>query len=147
MSLLIAALLGGPILVADSGEDPSSTIRALLDRQQADWNRGDLDAFLSGYWNSPEVVFQSGGDQNRGFAAVRDRYHRRYKAEGRAMGTVAFSNVEVEILGPEAALARGRWRLTLPDGQTPAGQFTLVLRKFPEGWTIVHDHTSSEKPS
>jgi beta-aspartyl-peptidase (threonine type) len=150
MRALLSTLIGGPLLAfslaPDATEDPGAAIRALLDRQQADWNRGELDAFLSGYWNSPEVVFQSGGDQNRGFAAVRDRYHRRYKAEGRSMGTLAFSSVEVELLGTEAALARGRWRLILPDGQTTGGLFTLVLRKLPEGWRIVHDHTSSETP-
>ena len=59
------------------------------------------------------------------------------------MGRLAFSGVEVVLLGPDAALARGRWELTMPDGSHPGGLFTLVLRKFPEGWRITHDHTSS----
>lgn len=117
-------------------------VRALLDRQVVDWNRKDLDGFLSGYWDSPDVVFQSGAERTRGFAAMRDRYRRNYQAEGKAMGTLTFSDVEVELLGPDSAMARGRWALVKPDGARPHGLFTLILRRFPGGWKIVHDHTS-----
>jgi len=138
-----------PLCVASSDpvEDPVMAIRAVLERQESDWNRGDLDAFLTGYWNSPKVVFQSGGDRFDGWEAMRDRYRKRYKSEGRAMGQVAFSRVEIELLGPGSALVRGAWRLTLPDGSRPGGLFTLVFRKFPDGWKIVHDHTSAEEPA
>lgn len=128
--------------------DPSTAeraVREVLDRQVIDWNRGDLDGFLAGYWNSPKVVFQSGGQRSDGWEAMRDRYRRRYQAEGKAMGRLTFSSVEVESLGPEAMLARGRWRLTMPDGTNPGGLFTLIFRKFPDGWKIVHDHTSAEE--
>ena len=81
----------------------------------------------------------------RCFEAMRARYYKRYKAEGKAMGRVAFSKVEIEPLGPESALVRGAWRLTLPDGSHPGGLFTLIFRKFPDGWKIIHDHTSAEE--
>jgi len=128
-------------------EDPVQAIRAVLKQQQADWNKGDLDAFLDGYWKSPKVVFQSGGNRYDGWEAMRDRYRKRYKAEGKAMGEVSFSAIDIEMLSPEAALVRGAWRLTMPDGAKPGGLFTLIFRKFPEGWKIVHDHTSAEEPS
>jgi ketosteroid isomerase-like protein len=118
-------------------------IRALLDRQVADWNRKDLDGFLAGYWDSPKVVFLSGGERSEGFAAMRDRYRRNYQADGKEMGTLKFSGVEVERLGTDSAFARGRWELTKSDGTHPGGLFTLILKKLPEGWRIVHDHTSS----
>lgn len=121
-----------------------SAVKDVLDRQVVDWNKGDLDGFLAGYWNSPKLVFQSGGQRSDGWEAMRDRYRRRYQAEGKAMGQLAFSNIEVEPLGPDAMLARGGWRLTMLDGAKPGGLFTLIVRKFPEGWKIVHDHTSAE---
>lgn len=121
------------------------SVRAVLDRQVADWNKGDLDGFLAGYWTSPKVVFQSGGQRFDGWEAMRDRYRRRYQAEGRAMGRLAFSALDVERLGPEAVLARGRWQLTMPNGATPGGLFTVIFRKLPEGWKIVHDHTSADE--
>lgn len=131
---------------AQDGDGGPAAVRSVLDRQVADWNRGDLDGFLTGYWNSPQVVFQSGGQRYDGFEAMRDRYRRRYRSEGRAMGRLAFSGLDVLPLGPEAALARGRWQLTMPDGSTPGGLFTVIFRKFPDGWKIVHDHTSANDP-
>lgn len=130
---------------ADGPADAVAAVNAVLKRQLADWNRGDLDAFLEGYWHSPKVVFQSGGQRYDGWEAMRDRYQKRYKAEGRAMGRLEFTAIEIEPLGTDAALVRGGWRLTMPDGKKPGGLFTLVFRKFSEGWKIVHDHTSSEQ--
>jgi ketosteroid isomerase-like protein len=130
-----------PLNEAAEGDVPE--IRALLDRQVADWNRKDLDGFLAGYWDSPKVVFLSGGERSEGFAAMRDRYRRNYQADGKEMGTLKFSGVEVERLGTDSAFARGRWELTKSDGTHPGGLFTLILKKLPEGWRIVHDHTSS----
>src|SRR5271170_944483 len=100
----------------DGRLDPVPAIRSVLDRQVADWNKGDLEAFMAGYWNSPKVVFQSGGQRYDGWEAMRDRYRRRYQAEGRAMGRLAFSGLEIEPLGSEAAFVRGGWRLSMPDG-------------------------------
>lgn len=140
MMIATAAFAG----LADQGDDIAA-VRAVLDRQLADWNRGDLDGFLAGYWNSPKVVFQSGGQRFDGWEAMRERYRRRYRSDGRAMGRLAFVGLEIEPLGPEAALARGRWQLTMPDGSTPGGLFTVIFRKLPEGWKIVHDHTSADE--
>jgi uncharacterized protein (TIGR02246 family) len=143
-----AALRSAPQVVRAQGQDSEvAAIQAVLDKQEADWNKGDLDAFLEGYWHSPGVVFQSGGDRNDGFDAMRERYQKRYKAEGKAMGKVTFSKVEIQTLGPDAAFVRGAWKLDLPDGKKPGGLYTLIFRKFPDGWKIVHDHTSvAEEP-
>jgi beta-aspartyl-peptidase (threonine type) len=117
----------------------------VLTRQEADWNKGDLESFMTGYWRSPRLVFQSGGDRQEGWEATRSRYLKRYKSEGKAMGQVAFSKLDIEPLGPDTAFVRGAWRLSLPDGTRPGGLFTLIFRKFPDGWKIIHDHTSVEE--
>ena len=64
---------------------------------------------------------------------------------GACDGRLEFSSLDIESLGPESVLARGRWRLTMPDGTKPGGLFTVIFRKLPEGWKIVHDHTSAEE--
>ena len=110
-----------------------------------DWNKGDLDGFLGATGTRPRSCFSRADNDHDGWEAMRDRYRRRYQAEGKAMGRLAFSSLEVESLGPEAMLVRGGWRLTMPDGTKPGGLFTLIFRKFPEGWKIVHDHTSAEE--
>jgi beta-aspartyl-peptidase (threonine type) len=143
----IGLVLAAALPSSSRGEDsPTSAIRDVLDRQVTDWNRHDLDGFLNGYWHSPKVVFQSGGERSDGFDAMRDRYRKRYQGEGREMGRLEFQNVEIETLGEETGFARGRWQLTMSDGSRPGGLFTVILRKFPDGWKIVHDHTSADAP-
>jgi ketosteroid isomerase-like protein len=58
------------------------------------------------------------------------------------MGRLAFEDIEVQVLGPDAAFARGRYHLVMKDGSEPTGLFTLLLRRFGTEWRIVHDHTS-----
>jgi ketosteroid isomerase-like protein len=120
---------------------PEVAIRAVLDAQVAAWNKGDLEGFMRGYWNSPELSFFSGGTRTRGWQATMDRYQKKYRAEGKEMGTLTFSELEIDVLGPDSALVRGRFRLKLSEKE-PTGLFTLVFKRFPEGWRIVHDHTA-----
>src|SRR3954452_19822929 len=87
----LAALTGAALARSGPSEDEEArAVRRVLERQVEDWNRGDLDAFLGSYWHDPAVVFQSGGERTDGFEAMRDRYHAKYKAEGRAMGRLEF---------------------------------------------------------
>lgn len=122
-------------------------IRGVLDAQVAAWNKGDLDGFMKGYWKDEKLTFISGGGITRGWEPTRERYVKRYQAEGKdKMGTLAFDELAVEGFGADAAMVRGRFKLVRGD-QTDWGRFTLLLRKFPDGWKIVHDHTSvPEKP-
>jgi hypothetical protein len=115
-------------------------VRLVLTEQQSAWNRGDVDGFLAGYWNSGQTVFAGTQGITRGWQALRERYRRTYP-DRRAMGTLAFSDLEVTVLCPDAALALGKWHLDRDSGPL-GGVFSLVLRKFPEGWRIIADHTS-----
>ena len=125
-----------------SSDVHASVERVLLDQQEA-WNRHDLEGFMAGYWNSAELTFFSGAKQNHGWQATMDRYRAKYAAPGHEMGTLEFSGLQIETLGADSAFVRGSWQLTMSDGKTPHGLFTLVFRKFPDGWKIVHDHTSA----
>ena len=121
--------------------DPASEVRAVLDTQVAAWNRGDLAAFLASYRHSEDLTFFSGGTVTKGFAAIEARYHSRYGTSTATMGQLRFEEIEVVIAGPDAAFARGRYRLQMKDS-SPTGLFTLLLRKNGGKWEIVHDHTS-----
>jgi len=123
--------------------DAVKDVRAVLTAQGEAWNRGDLEGFMAGYWKSPDLVFFSNGTETRGWQATLDRYRARYQAEGKQMGTLDFLELEILGLGPEAAMARGRWRLKMPDGKDSSGMTSVVFRKLPEGWRIVHDHSSA----
>ncbi len=123
--------------------DNKVAVERVLHAQQDAWNRHDLEGFLGGYWKSPELTFFSGVKETSGWQATLDRYRSTYNSPGHEMGKLEFSGLRTEMLGPEAAFVRDEWHLTMPDGKTPHGLFTLVFHKFPDGWKIVHDHTSA----
>ncbi len=116
-------------------------IRNVLDTQVAAWNRGDIDGFMDGYWKSPEMRFASGGNIRQGWQAARDAYHAGYPDRA-AMGTLTFSDLDIQVLSPDRALVFGRWALAATTRDTSDGLFTLVFQRFDDGWRVVHDHTS-----
>jgi beta-aspartyl-peptidase (threonine type) len=118
-------------------------IRAVLDKQVQQWNKGSIEGFMAGYWNSPSLSFYSGGIKTGGWQSTIARYRKRYQSEGHEMGMLDFSEIEIQLLGADAAFVRGKWHLKMKDGE-PGGLFTLIFRKFPAGWRIIHDHTSSQ---
>src|SRR6201987_5341615 len=109
------------------GADSRSAIEHVLLNQQDAWNHHDLDAFMSGYWNSPDLTFFSDAKESKGWQAKIDRYRAAYASPGHEMGKLDFSDLRIEVLGPEAAFVRGVWQLTMPDGKTPQGRFTLIF--------------------
>ena len=125
---------------ADVGRD---AVEGVLRTQEDAWNRHDLEAFMAGYWSSPELTFFSGASEHKGWQATLDRYRAAYASPGHEMGKLEFSGLRIAMLSSDAAFVRGAWHLTMSDGKTPHGLFTLVFRKFPDGWKIVHDHTSA----
>jgi len=125
--LLLAAVLS-----------PEAEIRAVLDKQVEAWNRGDVDTFMTGYENSPDTTFTGGKGVMRGYERVLANYKQRYPTR-EAMDTLRFSNLEIRLIGSEAALVLGQFDLI---NRKLSGHFTLVFRKTPSGWKIIHDHTS-----
>ncbi|MGO9269708.1 MAG: YybH family protein [Terriglobia bacterium] len=121
--------------------NPEAAIRAVLDAQVADWNRGDVDAFMTSYWKSESTEFVGANGVAKGWQAVLDRYRKAYP-DRQAMGTLTFSDLEVNVLCPTVALVTGHYHLQREKDQ-PSGVFTLVFRKFAEGWKIINDHTSA----
>lgn len=118
---------------------PEKDIRKVMDEQAAAWNRGDIDEFMKGYWNSDKLVFVS-NEVTRGWQPTLDRYKRSYNSREK-MGTLTFSDLEITVLSKDAAIVLGSWSLARAT-DNPHGKFTLTFRKFREGWRIIMDHTS-----
>jgi len=121
--------------------DDEKDIRKVLDDQNVAWNKGDLEGFMKGYWKSKDLTFVSGKDVTRGWDETLARYKKRYQADGKEMGTLTFSDVEVKILAPGVSLVTGKWELKLAK-ETVGGRYSLIVKKLDNGWRIVHDHTS-----
>ncbi len=124
------------------GSDVKEAILSLLQAQNAAWNKGDLDAFMTGYLKSPDLSYTSGGKEVWGYDALRDRYQKKYGDSRGTMGTLSFSDTRVFELGGENALCIGHWHLVREKQSNLDGTFSLVLVHTKAGWKILHDHTS-----
>jgi ketosteroid isomerase-like protein len=122
----------------------AGAIRAVMEAQQAAWNRGDIDGFMDGYERSETTTFVSGDEITHGWQTVLDRYKQRYSSPEK-MGTLSFSELDIQPIGPSYALADGRWQLNRA-GDSPHGRFTLLFRETSSGWRIIHDTTTSAAP-
>jgi ketosteroid isomerase-like protein len=122
----------------------ASAIQAVLNAQQAAWNRGDIDGFMAGYERAETTTFVSGDELTRGWQTVLDRYKQRYKSR-EDMGTLTFSDLAIKPVASGFALADGRWRLARAN-DAPHGRFTLLFRQVNNDWRIVHDTTTSATP-
>lgn len=124
-------------------DDDKQQILELLLQQSVDWNNGDIDAYMNGYWKSEKLRFASGDRVTYGWEKTLSNYKKSYPTK-LSMGDLIFSDIVVEQINENTAIVFGRWQL-YTEIDVPHGLFTLHLNKFPEGWKIVSDHTSSGK--
>jgi ketosteroid isomerase-like protein len=129
-----------PLIVAGSlRADPAETIKSHLTDQVQAWNDGQLEGFMSLYHDN--VTFYSGGTITRDKKPVTERYRARYFAEGKERGQLSFNDLDVKILGTDAAYVTGKFKAVMKE-ETSEGLFTLIFKKTDVGWKIMHDHTS-----
>ncbi|MDQ3799745.1 MAG: DUF3225 domain-containing protein [Acidobacteriota bacterium] len=121
-------------------EKIKNEIRAVMDAQTKAWNEGSVDGFMQGYWKSENLVFVSGDNVRRGWQTVTDNYKKSYNTREK-MGVLTFSELEITVLSKDSAVVVGRWKVA-HEPKDSQGRFTLIFRKFRDGWKIVHDHTS-----
>ncbi|MEJ7848653.1 MAG: DUF4440 domain-containing protein [Pyrinomonadaceae bacterium] len=143
LNLLLAILLFSAAAFAQNERDKmkiESDIINVMDEQTAAWNRGDIDGFMKGYWNSENLIFVSGDGITRGWQPTLDRYKKSYDSKAK-MGALKFTDLSVNAISKDAAVVLGSWSL-MREKDNPKGKFTLIFRKFKYGWLIVHDHTS-----
>jgi len=115
-------------------------VLAVMARQAAAWNRGDIAGYMDGYWRSEALVFASGDQVTRGWQPTLDRYKKSYDTKAK-MGQLTFSDTEVIVLSKDIAVVVGSWSLAR-EKDNPKGKFTVIFRRMKEGWRIIHDHTS-----
>ncbi|MCU1288712.1 MAG: L-asparaginase [Acidobacteria bacterium] len=121
-------------------EKSENDIRRVMNEQAIAWNAGDIEGYMKGYRNSPQLKFVSGSNVTRGWQPTLERYKKNYDSKAK-MGVLSFSDLEITILSKDSAVVLGTWTLRR-EKDNPGGKFTLIFRKFKEGWRIVHDHTS-----
>ncbi|MBM4168687.1 MAG: DUF4440 domain-containing protein [Ignavibacteria bacterium] len=138
LQLLVLMLLSLTVVRAQSD---SELILEVLNNQATAWNRGDIEGYMKGYWNSHETLFLSGGKLTAGYQQVLERFKKSYDTKDK-MGKLSFEEVTVRMLSANAALVHGMWVLHRRVDQ-PWGRFTLIFERKQGDWKITHDHTSS----
>jgi uncharacterized protein (TIGR02246 family) len=142
-ALLVLVLCSAPVSVFGQKASPAdeAAIRASFDQQTATWNRGDLTEFATAYKNSPDILF-IGSKISRGYAGMLERYRTAFPTR-EAMGTLTFSDIEVQPLDDCFATATGKFHLarTAAGGGDASGSYMLVFEKTQQGWKIVRDVT------
>lgn len=140
LAFLMILMVSGFAFAQSRDEKAKAAIRKVMDEQVLAWNRGDVEGFMQGYWKSDQLVFISGDNVRRGWQIVTDNYKLSYNTPQK-MGVLSFSDLEITILSKDYANVVGRWKVQ-GEPKDSQGRFTLLFRKFKEGWRIIQDHTS-----
>ncbi|HEY8197171.1 MAG TPA: nuclear transport factor 2 family protein [Gemmatimonadales bacterium] len=147
-TIVLAACRGGasPATATASASDSAGLTRliaAQLERSALDWNRGDLEGFLSDYASESTTTFIDGRRAREGMGFIRGNYAPRFEP-GARRDSLHFEELRVRGLSPTLALVTARFILQRGSEVTASGPFTLVMERRPEGWKILHDHSSSD---
>ncbi|MGE0547329.1 MAG: nuclear transport factor 2 family protein [Kofleriaceae bacterium] len=143
---LVTACATAPTPVRRFAPDDRADVERVLADQAAAWNRGDLAGYMAGYAKTPSLIFTSGSKVRRGWQTAFDHYRARYGKDPSAMGNLRFEIQQVDSVGADGAVVLGTWILT-DTKHAGSGVFSVVFERRPEGWRIIHDHTSAAAPA
>lgn len=115
-------------------------ILALLEKQRGDWNKGDIEAYMDGYWKNDSLLFVGKSGPTYGWQKTLDNYKRGYPDKS-AMGFLTFGIKKVEKIAKDRVFVLGSWHLKREKDELK-GYFTLILRKIDGLWKVVVDHSS-----
>jgi len=115
-------------------------VRNVLAKQNAAWNRGDVEAFMVGYWDNDSLMFIGKSGVTYGYKNTLANYKKNYP-DTATMGKLTFTLIQVKQLSPEFFHITGKYYLTRTIGDA-SGHFTLVFRKINGKWVIISDHSS-----
>lgn len=121
-------------------QQPPAAINALLAKQTAAWNAGNLEEFMSTYWQSDSLVFIGKRGPTYGWQATLDNYKRSYP-DTTAMGKLNFNILEMRPLATGLYFIVGKWHLQRSIGNLE-GHFTLLIKRIKGSWKIIADHSS-----
>lgn len=146
-SLVLACALAGTGTARAAEPAPSSTwsadeaqIRAAGEASAEAWNRGDLKGHLAIYVN--DVTFMTKNGPRPGVDRIEESFAQKYFKDGRPKQTLSFQEITLRPLGPDAVLETGRFLLTGGGEPEQSGWFTLIWTRTPQGWKVIHDHSS-----
>lgn len=141
-TLLLCLFMSLTTNVFGQKETESEAIKTMMLQQSSDWNEGNIDAFMQGYWQSDSLMFVGSRGITYGWKATLENYKKGYPDRA-TMGKLRFEFLKLDFFdGETTCMLLGKWHLTRPEKGDVGGYFTLVLKKMGGKWLIVSDHTS-----
>lgn len=138
--LLTSLFLFCGLFVAAQSNNDRSAILKVLEKQRSDWNNGNIESYMEGYWKSDSLLFVGKSGPQYGWQRTLDNYKRSYPDRA-AMGYLTFGIKQVQIIAKDQAFVLGSWHLKREKDE-PKGYFTLLLRRINGQWRVVADHSS-----
>ena len=102
------------------------------------WNKHDLQAYLKWYWNSPDLISLSNGDEIVGFAALANELQAGFVPEPNSMGHVQMERLRVKMTGSDTAVMVASYVITTSKHSDSIDD-TTVVKRFSEGWRIIFE--------
>ena len=138
-TVAIILFLSSPVLNAQSKDETS--IRTILAEQTSEWNKGNLESFMKGYWKSDSLMFIGKSGITYGWQQALDNYKKGYP-DTASMGKLSFELITVKRLSEDYFFVIGKWHLKRDKEGDIGGHYTLLFRKIKGQWVIVADHSS-----
>lgn len=140
MKLLITLLTTLTLLTASAQNKDIQAIRKILANQTIQWNKGNIEAFMNGYWKSDSLLFVGKSGPKYGYREALANYKKGYP-DTATMGKLAFDILKIQSLSPNMYFVLGKWMLKRSIGDV-SGYYTLLFRKINNQWVIAVDHSS-----
>jgi ketosteroid isomerase-like protein len=140
-TILLCTLMSLTMTVFGQKKGDAAAIKTMMLQQTKDWNDGNIDAFMQGYWQSDSLMFVGSRGITYGWAATLANYKKGYPDRA-TMGTLKFDFLKLDFVGKKTCWLLGQWHLTRPEKGDVGGYFTLMLKKINGKWLIISDHTS-----
>lgn len=138
--MIIFALLIFSFAAKAQKPKEKQAILNVLEQQRSDWNKGDVEAYMRGYWKSDSLLFVGKSGPTYGWQKTLENYKKGYPDKA-AMGYLTFGIKKVEFLTKDKAFVLGSWNVKQEKAELK-GYFTLLLRKIEGVWKVVVDHSS-----
>ena len=138
--ILLTIIFFSTAIYSQNNSKMKLVIEKIMHEQQIAWNKGDIDGFMSSYWNDDSLKFIGKNGITHGWKNTLENYKKSYPDKA-TMGELNFTIISVEELSDTSCYVVGKWDLKREKGDV-SGYYTLLWKKINGKWVIVVDHTS-----
>ena len=138
--IFLSVLFLSTYFISTAQSTDEKAVLDLLTLQTKAWNAGNLEEFMTAYWNNDSLMFIGKKSVIYGYQNTLNTYKKSFP-DAAAMGTLNFDILHTQQLSPQDYFVLGKYTVNRKKGEHQ-GHFTLLFRKINGKWLIVSDHSS-----